>query len=124
MPHDASGVDDDTFDAARSAVEAYFGDLIDEVALHEPVTRDELVDALAALSLAVSRENVLDDAVVRQYEWGEVVVSLDDETWGALGDPFAVSDAALVAARAVHGRMARALLGDHVDSPFVVVRDG
>lgn len=123
MPHDASGVDDDTVDAARSAVEAYFGDLIDEVALHEPVTRSDLVDALAALSLAAGRENVLDDAVVRQYEWGEVVVSLDDDTWDALGDPFAVPDAALDAARRVHARMARALVGDDVDSPFVVVRN-
>lgn len=124
MPHNASGVDDDTFDAARAAVEAYFGDLVDEVALHEPVTRGDLVDALAALSLAAGRDTVLDDAVVRQYEWGEVVVSLDDDTWDALGDPFDVTDAALDAARDVHERMARALIGDDVDSPFVIVRSG
>ena len=123
MPHDASDVDDDTFDAARATVEEYFGDLVDEIALHRPVSRSMLVDALAALAVAGDRASVLDDAVVRSYEWGEVVVSLDDDTWAELAATHGLTDAELAAAREVHDRMTRALTGEDVESPYVVVYD-
>lgn len=119
-------IDEATFEAARSAVEEYFGDLIDAVALEAPVSRAMLVSAMTCVQVAATRRrSLLESKGVREGGAdGAVVFSLYPETWTVLTGAHQLSTTEAMAVQAVHHRMARAL-GIEVDgtrrSPLVHV---
>lgn len=103
------GLRPDADDGARSAVEAFFGDLLDDVALEAPVSRARLVRALAAVQAVAAdrRSGVRDDASAAITTLGGAsIVPVPASTWSDLAREAGLTATDEVAARAAHRRLA------------------
>ena len=122
-------VDFDEFSRACDLVEDYFGETIDDVALHAPVSRRQLVAVLARAQLS-GRELAVDGLT----EQGDVVHESNDETLLWLDGGFWTNMRGLHhlkpdegrAAREVHRRLIEAIDGDvpyynRERDPFVLI---
>ncbi|WP_435363620.1 hypothetical protein [Haloarchaeobius sp. DYHT-AS-18] len=122
-------VEFDEFSRACDLVEDYYGDLIDEVALHAPVSRRQLVAVLARAQL--SGRGLGPDTLTEQ---GEEVFQSNDETlfwldgsfWRRLRENHNLSPDEGRAAREVHRRIIEAIDGDvgyynRERDPFVLI---
>ncbi|WP_435360499.1 hypothetical protein [Haloarchaeobius sp. DFWS5] len=105
----------DEFSRACDRVEAYFGDLVDDVALHAPVSRRQLVAVLARAQLSGWSEST-----AKLREEGELVYQSNDESlfwldgsfWRGLRDDHNLTPDEGRAAREVHRRIIEAIDGD------------
>jgi hypothetical protein len=122
-------VEFDEFSRACDLVEDYFGDLVDDVALHAPVSRRQLVAVLARAQLS-GRErgpDGLESLGEQQYQSNdETLYWLDDEFWSRLRADHNLSADEGRAAREVHRRVIEAIDGDvsyynRERDPFVLV---
>ena len=117
------------FSRACDLVEDYYGDLVDDVALHAPVSRRQLVAVLARAQL--SGRDLGPDALV---DLGEETYQSNDETlywvdgefWSRLRPEHNLHPDEGRAAREVHRRLIEALDGDvsyynRDRDPFVLV---
>ncbi|WP_290811570.1 hypothetical protein [Halovivax sp.] len=122
-------VDFDEFSRACDLVEAYFGETIDDVALHAPVSRRQLVAVLARAQLS-GRQLTIDGLT----EEGDVVYQSDDETllwldagfWLDIRGRHHLAPDEGRAAREVHRRLIEAIDGDvpyynRERDPFVLI---
>lgn len=95
---------------ARETVAWYFGDLLAEVVDERPVSRPQLVTALARVHLGAARRrrSPVDQfgAVVHRGRT-ETVVAIPEDRWASLADDLAEEERR--AAREVHRRMAAVL---------------
>ena len=131
-------VEFDEFSRACDLVEGYFGETVDDVALHAPVSRRQLVAVLARAQLSGRQL-----AIEGLSEKGEVVFQSNDETvlwlesgfWATVEDRHGLEIEERRAARAVHRRLLEAITGERAsaasnrtEEPFVLVerfgRDG
>ncbi|NHN40465.1 hypothetical protein G9C85_02285 [Halorubellus sp. JP-L1] len=117
------------FSRACDLVEAYFGDLVDDVALHAPVSRRQLVAVLARAQLS-GREYGPDELADLGEELhqsnDETLYWLDDQFWSRLRREHNLSPDEGRAAREVHRRIIEAIDGDvsyynRDRDPFVLV---
>ncbi|WP_254523573.1 hypothetical protein [Natrinema caseinilyticum] len=122
-------VDFDEFSRACDLVEKYFDDSIDNVALHAPVSRRQLVDVLARAQLS-GRQLAIDGLT----EKGEVVYQSNSETllwldggfWTDMRGRHHLEPDEGRAAREVHRRLIEAIDGDvsyynRERDPFVLI---
>lgn len=122
-------VEFDEFSRACDLVESYFGPTIDDVALHAPVSRRQLIAVLARAQLSGRRLAI--DGLTEQ---GAVVHRSDDETllwldggfWTDMRGRHHLEPDEGRAAREVHRRVLEALDGDvpyynRERDPFVLV---
>ncbi|MDF9746653.1 MULTISPECIES: hypothetical protein [Natrinema] len=122
-------VEFDEFSRACDLVEAYFGDTIDDVALHAPVSRRQLIAVLARAQLSGRQFTI--DGLTRQ---GEVVYQSNTETllwldggfWTDMRGQHHLEPNEGRAAREVHRRLIEALDGDvsyynRERDPFVLI---
>ncbi|SEQ26061.1 hypothetical protein [Natrinema salaciae] len=122
-------VEFDEFSRACDLVEAYFGDTIDNVALHAPVSRRQLIAVLARAQLS-GRQLAIDGLT----EQGEVVYQSNSETllwldggfWTDMRGEHHLEPDEGRAAREVHRRLIEALDGDvsyynRERDPFVLI---
>lgn len=109
-----ASVDADERRAAERRVAWYFGDLLDNVTAEYPVARHRLVGALAALDAAArAHEDLVDDrgeSIEYETTPGRVV-RLPLQLWDVFAETEDLKEEELRAARAVHRRMAVALIG-------------
>jgi hypothetical protein len=122
-------VDFGEFSRACDLVEAYFGDLVDDVALHAPVSRRQLVAVLARAQFS-GRDlgpGELTDIGEQLYQSDdETLYWLDGEFWSRLRREHNLSSDEGRAAREVHRRIIEAIDGDvsyynRDRDPFVLV---
>ena len=130
MLHDTNNeVEFVEFSRACDLVEEYFGETIDDVALHAPVSRRQLVAVLARAQLS-GRELAIDGLA----DIGEVVYQSNDETllwldggfWIDMRGRHHLDPDEGRAAREVHRRLIEALDGDvsyynRERDPFVLI---
>ncbi len=122
-------VEFDEFSRACDLVEGYFDDTIDDVALHAPVSRRQLVAVLARAQLS-GRQLAIDGLT----ENGEVVYQSNDETlfwldggfWTDMRGRHHLEPDEGRAAREVHRRLIEAIDGDvsyynRERDPFVLI---
>ncbi|SDK18071.1 hypothetical protein [Natronorubrum texcoconense] len=122
-------VEFDEFSRACDLVEEYFGDSIDDVALHAPVSRRQLVAVLARAQLS-GRQLAIDGLT----EKGDVVYQSNDETllwldggfWTDMRGRHHLGADEGRAAREVHRRLIEAIDGDvsyynRERDPFVLI---
>ncbi|QLG47661.1 hypothetical protein [Natrinema halophilum] len=122
-------VEFDEFSRACDLVEDYFGDGIDNVALHAPVSRRQLVAVLARAQLS-GRQLAIDSLT----EQGDVVYQSNDETllwldggfWTDMRGRHHLEPDEGRAAREVHRRLIEAIDGDvpyynRERDPFVLI---
>lgn len=98
-----------TADGARSDVEAFFGDLLTDVAIDAPVSRDRLVRALAAVQLLASarRGAVREDSIAGVHTLGgATIVPVPVTTWTELARAAGLTATDELAAREAHRRLA------------------
>lgn len=102
-------------------VEAYFGDLIEEVALDAPVSRVMLRWALARLQGVSADVGSLPSATSVHVGDGEEVFTLRLDDWRTLAETAELSPGEWHAAREVHRRLAVGLVGQPVVGfgPFI-----
>lgn len=119
----------DEFSRLCDLVEDYYGDLVDEVALHAPVSRRQLVAVLARAQLS-GRDlgpDGLSDLGDELYQSNdETLYWLDGEFWARLRNEHNLSPDEGRAAREVHRRIIEAIDGDvsyynRERDPFVLV---
>lgn len=112
---------DDAVADSDSRVDAYFGDLIGEVALDTPVSRVMLRRALARLQATAGDLDSLPSATSVYLGETEEVFTLTTGDWTALAESAGVSTAERHAAREVHRRLAVSLVGTPVvgHEPFI-----
>ncbi|MFC3957242.1 hypothetical protein [Halovivax cerinus] len=105
----------DEFSRACDLVEAYFGDTIDDVALHAPVSRRQLVAVLARAQLVgrqlAAGEGLAESDVVHRSN-DETLYWLDDGFWDDVRGRHHLSPDEGRAAREVHRRIIEAIAGD------------
>lgn len=106
--------------ALKPDIAAYFGDLVEEVAVDAPVSRVMLRVALERLQ--ASGKAVTTDTSVHVGD-GEEVFLLTVADWKRLASAASLSTAERHAAREVHRRLAISLVGDRVvgHGPFIRV---
>jgi hypothetical protein len=122
-------VEFDEFSRACDLVEAYFGDIIDDVALHAPVSRRQLIAVLARAQLS-GRQFTLDGLT----QQGEIVYQSNTETllwldggfWTDMRGQHHLEANEERAAREVHRRLIEAIDGDvpyynRERDPFVLI---
>ncbi len=122
-------VEFDEFSRACDLVESYFGETIDAVALHAPVSRRQLAAILARAQLS-GRQLAIDGLT----EKGEVVYESSDETllwldggfWDDMRGLHSLKPDEGRAAREVHRRLIDAIDGDvpyynRERDPFVLI---
>ena len=122
-------VEFDEFSRACDLVEGYFGETVDDVALHAPVSRRQLVAVLARAQLS-GRQFAIDGLT----ENGEVVYQSNDETllwldggfWNDMRGRHHLEPDEGRAAREVHRRLIEAIDGDvpyynRERDPFVLI---
>lgn len=105
---------DDERLAAESRVAWYFGDILDTVTTEYPVARHRLVVVLGKLDAAArEHESLVSDRgeSVGYATTPGRVVRLPLQQWDVFKETEELSDDELAAARAVHRRMAVALVG-------------
>ncbi|WP_049925032.1 hypothetical protein [Halopiger goleimassiliensis] len=116
----------DEFSRTCDLVDAYFGETIDDVALHAPVSRRQLVAVLARAQLTgchLSFDDARDRTVVYRSD-RETLSWLEGSFWTDLASHHDLSPDEQRAAREVHRRILEAVDGDvtHYESdrdPFV-----
>lgn len=117
------------FSRACDLVEDYYGGLVDDVALHAPVSRRQLVAVLARAQLS-GRDHGPDDLADLGEELyqsnDETLYWLDGEFWARLRREHNLSSDEGRAAREVHRRIIEAIDGDvsyynRDRDPFVLV---
>jgi hypothetical protein len=121
----SASVHDEARQAAERRVAWYFGDLLDNVTTEYPVARHRLVTVLGTLETAAeTHEGLVEE---RSEEVGYettpgTVYRTPRQVWAVFEETAALSDAEARAVRAVHRRMAVALVGDEPDpaAPFFV----
>jgi len=116
MIHDATtDVAFDEFSRACDIVEEYFGTTIDDVALHAPVSRRQLVAILARAQLVgrelAGTEPLTVERTVHQSN-DEGVYWLDDGFWDDIRGRHNLTPDESRAAREVHRRIVEAIAGD------------
>ncbi|WP_222919081.1 hypothetical protein [Natrinema sp. SYSU A 869] len=122
-------VEFDEFSRACDLVEAYFGEMIDDVALHAPISRRQLIAVLARAQLS-GRQFAIDGLT----EQGEIVYQSTNETllwldggfWTDMRGTHHLEPDESRAAREVHRQLIEALDGDvsyynHDRDPFVLI---
>lgn len=112
------------FEAARDAVEGYFGELVAEVALEAPLSRTRLLAALARVQrAAVSGGPRATAPPVLHAGPAERVVHLPEVDWEALVRSGGLTQTEAAAAREVHRRLAETVTADSPPGgdPLVVV---
>ncbi len=122
-------VEFDEFSRACDLVEEYFGESVDDVALHAPVSRRQLVAVLARAQLS-GRQFALEGLT----EKGEVVYQSNDETllwldggfWSDMRGRHHLESDEGKAAREVHRRLIESIDGDvsyynRERDPFVLI---
>ncbi|WP_247728388.1 hypothetical protein [Halovivax limisalsi] len=122
-------VDFDEFSRACDLVETYFGETIDSVALHAPVSRRQLVAVLARAQLSGRQLAIdgLEDAGEVVYQSNdETLLWLDDGFWTDMRGRHHLEPDEGRAAREVHRRLIEALDGDvpyynRERDPFVLI---
>lgn len=123
-PQTAS-IPDEARRAAEHRVAWYFGDLLDNVVAKYPVARHRLIVVLAALEAAAETHETLVDDRSESVGYATTpgdVVRLPGQLWSVFEKTAELSDAEERAVRAVHRRMAVALVGADPDptAPFFV----
>jgi hypothetical protein len=122
-------VDFGEFSRACDVVEDYYADLVDDVALHAPVSRRQLVAVLARAQL--SGRDIGPDGLEalgeRRYQSNdETLYWVDGEFWSRLRTEHNLSSDEGRAAREVHRRIIEAIDGDvsyynRERDPFVLI---
>ncbi|MBZ6496754.1 hypothetical protein [Natrinema longum] len=122
-------VEFDEFSRACDLVEAYFGDTIDDVALHAPVSRRQLIAVLARAQLSGRQFTI--DGLTQQGEivyqsTTETLLWLDGGFWTDMRGRHHLTPDEGRAAREVHRRIIDALDGDvsyynRERDPFVLI---
>jgi len=141
IPRDTIPLDSvtlDEFSQTIDIVEAYFGSLIDDVAVHASISRRQLVAVLARAQLSgrqLDIEGLTDNGDVEGLtDNGDIVHQSNDETlfwldgdfWTELGGLHYLSPDEGRAAREVHRRLIEAVAGDVADynrerDPFILI---
>jgi hypothetical protein len=122
-------VEFDEFSRACDLVEEYYGDVVDDVALHAPVSRRQLVAVLARAQLSgrdLGPSELSSMGEERFQSNDETLYWLDGEFWSRLRREHNLSPDEGRAAREVHRRMIEAIDGDvsyynRDRDPFVLV---
>lgn len=122
-------VEFEEFSRACDLVEAYFDDLIEDVALHAPVSRRQLVAVLARAQLSgrgLGPEQLREEGEVTYQSNDESLFWLDGTFWARLRQRHNLSPDEGRAAREVHRRIIEAIDGDvgyynRERDPFVLV---
>ncbi|WP_256299156.1 hypothetical protein [Haloarchaeobius salinus] len=108
-------VEFDEFSRACDLVEDYFDDLIDDVALHAPISRRQLVAVLARAQLSgrgLGPENLREEGELTYQSNDESLFWLDATFWRRLRRRHNLSPDEGRAAREVHRRIIEAIDGD------------
>ena len=119
----------DEFSRACDLVEEYFGDTIDDVALHAPVSRRQLVAVLARAQLSGRRlatDGLTDQGEVVYQSNHETLFWLDGGFWTDMRGRHHLEPDEGRAAREVHRRILEAIDGDvsyynRERDPFVLI---
>lgn len=119
----------DEFSRACDLVEEYFGETIDDVALHAPVSRRQLVAVLARAQLTgrgLALEELTAEGEVVHQSNDETVCWLDDGFWDDVRGHHHLSPDESRAARETHRRIVEAIAGDvpyynRERDPFVLI---
>jgi DNA-binding Lrp family transcriptional regulator len=122
-------VPDDDFSRAIDSVEGYFGDLIDEVAVHAPVSRRQLVAVLARAQLSghqLASDGLTDNGDIVHQSNDETLMWLDRSFWSTLHGLHQLGPNEGRAAREVHRRLIESMAGDVADynrerDPFILI---
>ncbi len=123
--HASPELSDPALRAAAERTEWYFGELIDRVTADHPVTRQQVIRALAE----IDRSAQCQDPLIHKHSEpvdttapGQVL-RLPPTVWEELSDAHELSGREAQAARAVYQEMATAILPHHAESeaPIVVV---
>lgn len=122
-------VEFDEFSRACDLVEEYFGDTIDTVALHAPISRRQLVAVLARAQLSgrqLAIEGLTENGEMVYQSNDETLLWLDGEFWTNLRGLHHLTPDEGRAAREVHRRLIEAIDGDvsHYNrerDPFVLI---
>ncbi|WP_435065418.1 hypothetical protein [Halobaculum sp. EA56] len=127
MPLDSVTLDE--FSQTIDIVEAYFGSLIDGVAVHTSISRRQLVAVLARAQLSghqLDTEGLTDNGDIIHQSDDETLFWLDGGFWTDLGGLRYLSPDEGRAAREVHRRLIEAVAGDVADynrerDPFILI---
>ncbi|TKX54661.1 hypothetical protein EXE44_15645 [Halorubrum sp. SS7] len=127
MPLDSVTLDE--FSQTIDIVEAYFGSLIDDVAVHASISRRQLVAVLARAQLSgrqLDTEGLTDNGDIIYQSDDETLFWLDGDFWKSLGGFHYLSPDEGRAAREVHRRLIEAVAGDVADynrerDPFILI---
>ena len=122
-------VEFDEFSRACDLVEEYFGDTLNEVALHAPVSRRQLVAVLARAQLSgrqLAIDGLTENGDVVYQSNTETLLWLDGDFWGDLRGLHNLTPDEGRAAREVHRRLIEAIDGDvpyynRERDPFVLI---
>jgi hypothetical protein len=122
-------VEFDEFSRACDLVEDYFDDLIDDVALHAPISRRQLVAVLARAQLSGRGRGpgeLREEGELTYQSNDETLFWLDGTFWARLRRQHNLSPDEGRAAREVHRRLIEAIDGDvgyynRERDPFVLV---
>ncbi|RQG95870.1 hypothetical protein [Natrarchaeobius chitinivorans] len=120
----------DEFSRACDLVDDYFGQTIDEVALHAPVSRRQLVAVLARAQLTgrqLAVDGLTEEGNVVYRSAHETLFWYDAGFWSAMGDRHNLSADESRAAREVHRRIIEVIDGDvsyynRERDPFVLIQ--
>ncbi|WP_312908874.1 hypothetical protein [Natronosalvus caseinilyticus] len=119
----------DEFSRACDLVEEYFGETIDDVALHAPVSRRQLVAVLARAQLSgrqLAIDGLTDEGEMVYQSNDETLLWLDGDFWLDMRGLHHLSPDEGRAAREVHRRLIEAIDGDvpyynRERDPFVLI---
>ncbi|WP_435335620.1 hypothetical protein [Haloarchaeobius sp. TZWWS8] len=122
-------VEFDEFSRACDIVEEYYGDLLEEVALHAPVSHRQLVAVLARAQLSgrgLGPETLEEEGDIVYQSNDETLLWLDGSFWRQLRENHNMSPDEGRAAREVHRRIIEAIDGDvgyynRERDPFVLI---
>ncbi|ELZ16426.1 hypothetical protein C477_15380 [Haloterrigena salina JCM 13891] len=122
-------VEFDEFSRACDLVEGYFGATIDDIALHAPVSRRQLVAVLARAQLSgrqLAIEGLTEEGEVVYQSNDETLLWLDGGFWNDMRGRHHLEPDEGRAAREVHRRLIEAIDGDvpyynRERDPFVLI---
>ncbi|GAB3663568.1 hypothetical protein [Halopiger thermotolerans] len=122
-------VEFDEFSRACDLVEQYFGETLDDVALHAPVSRRQLVAVLARAQLSgrrLANDQVADAGEIVYQSNRETLFWLDGDFWTDVRGCHNLEPDEGRAAREVHRRILEAIDGDvpyysRERDPFVLI---
>ncbi|WP_435100371.1 hypothetical protein [Halorubrum sp. N11] len=128
MPLDSVAPDD--FSQAIDVVEGYFESLIDDVAVHAPVSRRQLVAVLARAQLSghqLASDGLTDNGDIVYQSNDETLFWLDSGFWNNLYGLHRLVPDEGRAAREVHRRLIETVGGDVADynrerDPFILIK--